>query len=486
MLTTFVAVAGCCVYISYRVGQVVSPTSRMLERRIAELEAVVARSEKHVREALERNREESVTEAKRLLQDSAEISETQARFVRKGLDDFSERLNGMRLDLARDSTRFGEVQQDFLKSLRESAGEDFGALARMQRETLEDIARQIAELGSDSKHQQELGKASLQSTGSDLKAAYAATISELRGQLAAHLAELREAVGHLGGTITNQGMQLEGVDHAVKTALREGAGKSDALNSAIEAQFGAFRAEASNQLAKLLAADARREGSWERLKDDFEAITRSLVQISRAVEVLKNELTVKLHDVGGSTDIDGLLERTLQPGQFERDVEVEPGTNRRVAYAVRLSDNPVTRVWLPIGILPVVQSYREFVAATVYNNVEGIKASSETFERAVLAAARDLSEKFVCPPYTLNLAVLYVPTDDLFEEIARRNSLIDALRGNLHVMVASASTLPTVLTGLRMALKGTSATTAQVANGSRGPPTATQIGPSEEFKIGNE
>ena len=91
---------------------------------------------------------------------------------------------------------------------------------------------------------------------------------------------------------------------------------------------------------QLLAFDERLEGSWERLKGDFDAITRSLVQISRAIDVLKNELTVKLEDGGASTAVDGLLERVLEPNEFERDVEIEPGTNQRVAFAVRLSDNP--------------------------------------------------------------------------------------------------------------------------------------------------
>ena len=38
------AVAGCCIYISYRVGQAISPTSRLLQRRLARVEAAVGYS----------------------------------------------------------------------------------------------------------------------------------------------------------------------------------------------------------------------------------------------------------------------------------------------------------------------------------------------------------------------------------------------------------------------------------------------------------
>jgi DNA recombination protein RmuC len=246
-------------------------------------------------------------------------------------------------------------------------------------------------------------------------------------------------------------------------------GKQDALDATIALQFAKFRDETSGQLAQLLASDERLEGSWERLKGDFGAITRSLVQISRAVDVLKNELTVKLQDGGESIAVEGLFARVLQPNEFERDVEIEPGTNQRVAFAVRLSDNPVTRVWLPVGTLPVVRGYNEFVAATVYNDSDGIRSSSETFERAILAAAQDLSSRFVCPPLTLNLAVLLAPTNDLFDEIARRDALVDAVRRNFHVMIAGPATLPTLLMGLRMAFRGTSAKTPNPPNGPLGP-----------------
>ena len=32
--------------------------------------------------------------------------------------------------------------------------------------------------------------------------------------------------------------------------------------------------------------------------------------------------------------VDAVLQRVLQPTEYERDVEIEPGTNQRVAFAV--------------------------------------------------------------------------------------------------------------------------------------------------------
>ena len=336
------------------------------------------------------------------------------------------------------------------------------------------------------------------------------------GEARASLARLAETITTQGGevaqAVAGQRTQLDGMEQTITAALRESAGsqaalsaaiegkqvalntaitgkqdalaaaietkhgalgavlqeQQDALNVAVTTQFAKFRDEASAQLAQLLAVDERLESSWGRLKGDFDAITRSLVQISRAVDVLKNELTVKLDDGGRSSGVDGLLGRVLQPSEYERDVEIEPGSNQRVSFAVKLSDNPVTRVWLPIGTLPVVRGYNELVAATVYSDPDAMKSSSEIFERSILAAAEDFSAKFVCPPRTPNLAVLVAPNDDLFDEIARRDSLVDSVGRNFHVLIAGPSTLPTLLAALRMAFRGTSVgRPAALANGPR-------------------
>ncbi len=512
MLVAFIVVAGCCAYISHRVGQAISPSSRALQQRFAELEAAVARSEKDFRQSLERHREANAKEAKRLLDDGARASETQAQSVRRGLEDFSERLNGARLDFSRESTRVREEVQSALAGLQTSSREDAREAARLQSDTLGNLSGQIATLGAESERRQERAMAAVAAIGPELKAIYASSAGELRERVVADLTEARTSLAQLAQAIAGQGTQIGSVEQMISGALRESSGnlaalsaaiegkqvalnaaitgkqealdasierkqdvlnaaiegKQDALKGAIELQFAKFRDEASSQLAQLLAVDERLESSWGQLKGDFDAITRSLVQISRAIDVLKNQLTVKLDDGGNAFSVDGILQRVLQPTEYEQDVEIEPGTNQRVAFAVKLSDNPMTRVWLPIGTLPVVRGYNELLAATVYSDVDGIKRSSETFERAILAAAKDFGSKFVCPPRTLNLAVLMAPSDDLFAEIARRDSLLDNVQRNFHVTLVGPATLPTLLTGLRMAFRGTSATrTLNPPNGPR-------------------
>jgi DNA recombination protein RmuC len=465
VLLMLFAVAGCCVYLSYRVGQAISPTFRSLQRRLARVEAAFVRSETSLRQALEHHRESSSEQLRQLAQESAGTLATQVGSLRRPLDDVSDRVNGMRVDLSRDTKDLREEVQDALRSVRDDTRERLSEYSQTHAAALEKISAQIRELGIDDERRHESARASLERIGSDLRDAYATSVSELRGVLTAHLAEARGSLTGIDRRIVEQSVLLEGVDDGLRTALGESERKHESLNGIVEAQLVALRADASHQLAKLVAKGEGHESTWQGLKDDFDALTGSVAQITHAIEVLKNQLTVPLHDPERPIELSALLERILQPDEFERDVEIEPGTNRRVAFGVRLSDNPLTRVWLPIAVLSAIDGYHELLAADVYGDADRMIGGSRTFERSVLAAVQDLNAKFIAPPHTMNLAILFVPTDDLLAEIARRDSLVESLRHDLHVMVAGPATLPTLVTGLRLALRGTRPAAARTTNG---------------------
>jgi DNA recombination protein RmuC len=452
-------VAGCCIYISYRVGQGISPTSRLIQRRLVRVEAAVVRTETSVREALEHHREASGEQLRQLAQESAGALATQVESLRRPHNDMSDRVNGMRLDLSRDSKDLREEVQDAVRSVRDGTREHISELARTQAATLETIAGQIRELGSDDGRRHESARNSFERIGSDLKGGYATSASELRGMLASHLKEAGASLVEVDQRIAEQSALLE-------RALHESGQRHESLNGTVETQLGALRFDASQQLVKLVATGKGHERTWQGLKHDFDALTASVAQIAHAVEILKNQLTVPLHDPERPVELNALLERILQPDEFERDVEIEPGTQQRVAFAVRLSDNPLTQVWLPITELSAIDGYHELLSASVYGDVDGIDGSARTFDKSVLAAARNLSAKFIAPPNTMNLALLFVPTDDLFGEIARRDALVETLRREFHVIVAGPTTLPTLLTGLREAFRGTAPSAGRARNGS--------------------
>ena len=54
--------------------------------------------------------------------------------------------------------------------------------------------------------------------------------------------------------------------------------------------------------------------------------------------------------------------------------------------------------------------------------------------------ARDISEKYIAPPYTTDFAILFLPTEGLYAEIIRRTELVQALQRDCRVTVAGPTT----------------------------------------------
>jgi DNA recombination protein RmuC len=462
VLTLLCAIGAGCAVFGVRALQGMSHKSRLIDRRLARVEAAIVRAETNVRDARARVLDDAFAQSGRALEHSVAAIVARVEALSRHVDDVGERVNGLRLDVLRDGSDLRDEVQDAQRRLEDHRSSDLGELARRNGEALQALSAQLREAGSDNARRQET---SLEQIKSELAGTYASSIEALRGMVSGHVSAVSQAMAGIERRLDEHAALLAGIDQRSTTTLQEGGKRQDALNSAIETQLAALRADAGQVLARLLAIGEQKEGTWSEFRVGLGQVSQSMVQISRAADILNGQLTVALRDPDGPIDINALLLQCLEPDEFARDVEIEPGTQRRTEFAVKLSDNPLTHVWLPIGVLHAVESYHQLVAASISSDAARLSSSSQAFERVVVAAAQALSARFICPPHTMNLAVLFVPVDDICAEIVRRVALIDVLRRDHHVMVAGPATLPTLLIGLRAALQGTTPAAARAGNG---------------------
>ena len=69
------------------------------------------------------------------------------------------------------------------------------------------------------------------------------------------------------------------------------------------------------------------------------------------------------------------------------------------------------------------------------------------------ACARDIATKYINPPVTTDVAILFVPTEGLYAEILRRPGLADAVQRDHHVTIAGPSTLWALLNSFQMGFR---------------------------------
>ena len=176
--------------------------------------------------------------------------------------------------------------------------------------------------------------------------------------------------------------------------------------------------------------------------------------LAQGVGDLKKVLTnVKTRGVWGEVRLRALLEDSLSPGQYLENAQVRPGTQERVEFAIRLPAADGEGALLPVDSKFPQEDYLRLVDAAQSGDAEGVRAARKQLENAVREQARRIREKYVAPPATTDYAVLFLPVESLYAEVARVDGLLESLQNTFRVLVAGPSTFAALLTSLQMGFR---------------------------------
>jgi DNA recombination protein RmuC len=98
------------------------------------------------------------------------------------------------------------------------------------------------------------------------------------------------------------------------------------------------------------------------------------------------------------------------------------------------------------------EDYDRLKLASERGDPVGVEESARALERCILKYAKEISEKYVCPPHSTDFAILFLPSEGIFAEVVRRPGLADKLR-HFRVAVTCPTTLTAYLNALRMGFR---------------------------------
>ena len=155
--------------------------------------------------------------------------------------------------------------------------------------------------------------------------------------------------------------------------------------------------------------DKRLGESFKLVSDRLEVVQKGLGEmqnLARGVGDLKRVLTnVKARGTWAEVQLGAILEQILTPGQYERNVCVKVETSERVEYAVRLpgpKDDPGACVWLPIDSKFPQEDYLRVQEAAEKADPAAVQKATEGLVRTIRTAAKEIHEKYVNPPNTID------------------------------------------------------------------------------------
>ena len=221
----------------------------------------------------------------------------------------------------------------------------------------------------------------------------------------------------------------------------------ETTRSMLEAKLAEIQKTVNEQLHA--AVEKQMNESFNRVIDQFAAVQKAMGDVQAVTaqigDIKRLFSNVKTRGGWGEAQVRAMLDDILPVGAYETNCKVRVDSDEAVEFAVRMPGRGENRPLLPIDAKFPVEDYERLLAAAEAGDADGERAATRKLESCVRQQAKKIATKYVNPPVTVEFAVMYLPTDALFTEVARIPGLIDEIGRECRVLVLGPSLFPALL-----------------------------------------
>jgi DNA recombination protein RmuC len=331
------------------------------------------------------------------------------------------------------------------KKLSEVKSTDFeNELGKLDRSFRDEIARNREETSKNAKAQREELNISVLKLGEQISSTIGEVSKGQKNQLDIFAKQLNTL------TQTNE-QKFDKLQEKVESQLKE-------LQEKNEKKLEEMRKTVDEKLHDTL--EKRLGESFKIVSERLEAVREGLGEMRNlAVGVgdLKKVLTnVKTRGTWGEIQLENLIEQILTTDQYAKNISTKKGSTDRVEFAVKMpgrSENKDGICWLPIDAKFPMEDYQRLIAAQDIADVALIEEASKALEIRIKGEAKSIFEKYIDPPNTTDVALLFLPVEGLFAEILRRPGLFEKIQTENKVIITGPTTLAAILNSLQMGFR---------------------------------
>jgi DNA recombination protein RmuC len=274
-----------------------------------------------------------------------------------------------------------------------------------------------------------------------LRGALDVSTEQIRTALSRDQGELRLAVAEgQARSIEQTGAQFETVRQLLDLKLRE-------LREGNEVKLAEIHKTVNEQLHA--AVEKQMGESFSRVIDQFAAVQKAMGDVQAVTaqigDIKRLFSNVKTRGGWGETQVKAMLDDILPPGAYETNKKVRPDSDDVVEFAVIMPMRGENRPVLPIDAKFPIEDYERLLAASEAGDFEAERAATRMLERRVRDEARKIAAKYIAPPVTVEFAILYLPTDALYAEVARIPGLVDEIGRECRVLLMGPTLFPALL-----------------------------------------
>ncbi len=241
--------------------------------------------------------------------------------------------------------------------------------------------------------------------------------------------------------------------------------KLDNMRTTMENRLAAIQEDNGKKLEKMReTVDEKLQKTLEeKLGQSFSVVSERLEQVYKGLGEMQNLAAgvgdlkkvlsnVKTRGVLGEIQLGAILEEILSTEQYEKNVETRPHSGCRVEFAVKMPADEGRFIYLPIDAKFPIDAYSNLMDAYDAAEPARIETAATELCNRIKRFAKDISEKYVEPPYTTEFGVMFLPTEGLYAEVVRRG-LVETLQRDYRVTVAGPTTMAALLNSLQMGFR---------------------------------
>ena len=270
--------------------------------------------------------------------------------------------------------------------------------------------------------------------------------------------ELNQSVKAIGDTLHNRLTSLTQANDQ----------KLERIRSTVEQRLQTLQQENCKSLEGMRqTVDEKLQGTLnKRLGESFKLISERLEKVhhglgemqtlASGVGDLKRVLTnVKTRGTWGEIQLGALLRQMLAGKQYDTNVDTT-GTGARVEFVINLpgpAGNSDAPVWLPIDSKFPLADYQRLLSAHEAADQDAAAAALKNLEVSIKTNAATIARKYLAPPQTTDFAIMFLPIEGLYAEVAQRNELVEQIQRDYRVVIAGPTTLAALLNSLQMGFR---------------------------------
>ena len=224
-----------------------------------------------------------------------------------------------------------------------------------------------------------------------------------------------------------------------------------AMQQSNEQKLAAIQQTVDQKLTETL--NSRFKESFAVLQSQLESVTKTvgeMTKMSEEVGSLTRTLTnVKTTGIFGEIQLGAIIEQILAPEQYAKNVVTSDSSRDPVEFVIKLPGVEDGEVLLPVDSKFPYTKYNEIVAAYENNDTVAMEEGKKALVTAIKSMAKDIKQKYICPPKTTNFAIMFLPIEGLYAEVVKLG-LVETLQRDFSVTVAGPTTMSALLNSLQM------------------------------------